>query len=139
VTYFLFHRIQPLNAPGEVGSFHENKLKLGIKVYFLAPSFANLSASSDFIQDMRKTSQGEITKEIVEKSRLELLLHYKTTPLEVREKYTIRSSVTANAQRERQSGNDIATFVLQPILQLPTLMTPNITEKRGLKAAAIKI
>ncbi len=46
---------------------------------------------------MRKTYQGEITKEIVEKARLELLLHYKTTPLEVQEKYTIRSSGTANS------------------------------------------
>jgi hypothetical protein len=39
--------------------------------------------SKDFIQNMRKTYQGEITKEIVEKTRLELLLHYKTTPREI--------------------------------------------------------
>ena len=46
----------------------------------------------DFIQEMRKENQGEITKDVVEKARVALLLHYKTTPLEVRQKYSSRGS-----------------------------------------------
>ena len=50
----------------------------------------------DFIQEQRKTNQGQITKEIVEDARKALLLHYKTTPLEVRQKFSTRSTGTAN-------------------------------------------
>jgi len=50
----------------------------------------------DFIQEQRKTNQGEITNKIVENARKELLLHFKTTPLEVRQKFSTRSGTASN-------------------------------------------